>query len=82
MLPPAHHLPSTADFLAAVRLGLGWGVLPDPPSRPNRGSGALVEVDPGTAVDVVLHWQQWKLRSASLDRVVEAVREAVRRSLR
>jgi LysR family transcriptional regulator (chromosome initiation inhibitor) len=32
-------------------------------------------------VDVVLHWQQWRLRSATLDRVREAVLAAARREL-
>jgi LysR family transcriptional regulator (chromosome initiation inhibitor) len=32
-------------------------------------------------VDVVLYWQQWKLRSATLDRVREAVLAAAARDL-
>src|SRR3954453_16712877 len=27
--PPAHYVPASADYLAAVALGLGWGMLPD-----------------------------------------------------
>ncbi|MCI2237663.1 LysR family transcriptional regulator ArgP [Paenibacillus sp. TRM 82003] len=79
--PPVHHVPSSADFLTAVRLGLGWGMLPDLQSRPDEADGSLVDVDPSGAVDVVLHWQQWKLRSASLDRVAAAVTAAARRHL-
>jgi LysR family transcriptional regulator, chromosome initiation inhibitor len=30
---------------------------------------------------VVLYWQQWRLRSATLDRVREAVLDAARRTL-
>ena len=33
----------------------------------------LVDLDPAGAVDVVLYWQQWRLRSPTLDRVREAV---------
>jgi LysR family transcriptional regulator, chromosome initiation inhibitor len=32
-------------------------------------------------MDVVLYWQQWRLRSATLDRVREAVLEAAGREL-
>lgn len=76
--PPAHHVPSSADFLAAVRSGMGWGMLPD---LQLDAHDDLVELDPAGAVDVVLHWQQWKLRSAPLDRVAAAVTAAARRHL-
>jgi LysR family transcriptional regulator (chromosome initiation inhibitor) len=76
--PPVHRVPSSADYVAAVALGFGWGMVPDL----QRGTaGELVELDPAGAVDVVLHWQQWKLRSASLDRVRETLLAAARREL-
>jgi LysR family transcriptional regulator (chromosome initiation inhibitor) len=75
--PPVHYVPASADYVRAVALGLGWGMVPDL----QRPAQELVEVDPDGAVDVVLHWQQWKLRSASLDRVREAVLAAARREL-
>jgi LysR family transcriptional regulator (chromosome initiation inhibitor) len=40
-----------------------------------------VVLDPDGAVDVVLYWQQWKLRTPSLDRVADAVLAAARRAL-
>lgn len=79
--PPAHYIPSSVDFLTAVRLGLGWGMLPDLQSGPAEGAGEIVDLDPAGAIDVVLHWQQWKLRSPSLDRVAEAVLRAARSHL-
>ena len=75
--PPAHHVPASADFLAAIELGFGWGMVLDL----QQPGGELVELDPDGAVDVVLHWQQWKLRSPSLDRVREAVQQAARERL-
>ena len=37
--PVVHQVPSTADFYEAVRIGLGWGMLPEPQAarRPGRG---------------------------------------------
>ncbi|WP_369054047.1 LysR family transcriptional regulator ArgP [Kineococcus terrestris] len=81
--PPAHHVPASADFLAAVHLGMGWGMLPDlqvGAGGPDERSG-LVVLDPAGAVDVALHWQQWKLRSPALDAVTRAVTDAARRHL-
>ncbi|PPK93393.1 LysR family transcriptional regulator (chromosome initiation inhibitor) [Kineococcus xinjiangensis] len=79
--PPVHLVPSSEGFLTAVRLGMGWGMLPDLQSAPHERDGELVDVDPRGGVDVVLHWQQWKLRSQSLDRVAAAVGEAARQRL-
>ncbi|WP_324274619.1 LysR family transcriptional regulator ArgP [Blastococcus brunescens] len=77
--PPVHYVPASADYVAAVALGLGWGMVPDLQARGM--TAALVELDPAGTVDVVLHWQQWKLRSATLDRVREAVLTAAAREL-
>ncbi len=76
--PPVHHVPASADYLTAVRLGMGWGMLPDLQTGPDDG---LVVLDPAGAVEVVLWWQQWKLRSPSLDLVADAVRSTARAAL-
>ncbi|WP_454048952.1 LysR family transcriptional regulator ArgP [Cellulomonas sp. Marseille-Q8402] len=81
-LPPRHHVPSSADFVLAVRLGLGWGMLPEADARAGERDGTLVDIDPGRYVDVVLHWQQWTVRTAALERVGEAVRAAAAEYLR
>jgi LysR family transcriptional regulator, chromosome initiation inhibitor len=77
--PPVHYVPASADYVAAITLGLGWGMVPDLQARDLTAD--LVELDQRGAVDVVLHWQQWKLRSATLDRVREAVLAAAARDL-
>jgi LysR family transcriptional regulator (chromosome initiation inhibitor) len=69
--PPRHHVPGSWAFTEAIRLGLGWGMVPDLQAGERDG---LVELDPDGAVDVHLHWQQWRLPSATLERVAEAVR--------
>jgi LysR family transcriptional regulator (chromosome initiation inhibitor) len=80
--PPTHQVPSSADFFAAILLGMGWGMVPDLQSASHLATGALVELDPAGLVDVVLHWQRWALRTASLDALTDAVREAARQQLR
>jgi LysR family transcriptional regulator (chromosome initiation inhibitor) len=79
--PPAHHVPSSADFLAAVLLGMGWAMLPDLQAAPHVASGALVELDPAGVVDVQLHWQRWTLRTPALDALTAAVTAAAARHL-
>jgi LysR family transcriptional regulator (chromosome initiation inhibitor) len=88
--PPAHYVPATADFLYAVRLGLGWGMIPDSQAAGYERSGELIDLDPAGVSRIALYWQQWKLRSPSLDLVAAAIRMAalthleqpVRRSVR
>jgi LysR family transcriptional regulator (chromosome initiation inhibitor) len=78
--PPAHHVPSSADFLTAIRLGLGWGMVPEL-QVPVGDGDPLLELDPDGGVGVDLYWQQWKLRSPTLDRVAAAVIAAAREHL-
>jgi LysR family transcriptional regulator (chromosome initiation inhibitor) len=80
-VPPVHFVPASTDYVQAVRLGLGWGMVP----RQQEPAGELVALDDDgsdhSAVEVVLHWQQWKLRSPALDRVADAVLAAASREL-
>lgn len=80
--PPAHHVPSTEGFVHAVRGGLGWAMLSDLQlDEPGLGA-AVVRLDPQATVDVPLHWQRWKVRSPSLERLSEVVLAGARQALR
>ncbi|WP_456698377.1 LysR family transcriptional regulator ArgP [Aeromicrobium sp. P5_D10] len=76
LTPPRHHIPASADFAAAVRLGLGWGMLPRQQSADAELAGQLVELEPGRHVDVTLHWQRWALTTPALEAVEAAIRAA------
>jgi len=81
-LPPVvHQVPTSADFLAAVRTGLGWGMLPEPQARADLAAGHLVRLS-GDVLDVPLFWQRWRLDSPRLTTLTDAVREAAGRHLR
>lgn len=72
--PPQHFIPSSEAFSEAVRMGLGWGLIPeqhlhaDDVDRP----GGLVRLD-DRHVDVPLYWQHWRLESDILTVLTEAV---------
>ena len=72
--------PSTADFCAAVRLGLGWGMLPEPQARPGLADGSLVRLS-DDVIDIPLYWQRWRLDSPRLAALTAAVRQAAARHL-
>ena len=76
-----HYVPSSADFYEAVRLGLGWGMLPELQARAALASGELVRLS-DEMIDVPLHWQRWRLDSPKLATLTTAVRVAAARQLR
>jgi LysR family transcriptional regulator (chromosome initiation inhibitor) len=79
-VPPRHQVPSSADFAAAVRMGMGWGMLPPFQCDTDLAVGALQPLgDP--PIDVPLYWQQWNLRSGLLDEVGAAIVTQGRRAL-
>jgi len=79
--PPRHRVPASSDFTAAVRLGFGWGLVPELQAKHLLTEGALLPLG-GRAVDVELYWQRWNLRSALLEAIEEAVVTSARTVLR
>jgi LysR family transcriptional regulator, chromosome initiation inhibitor len=79
--PIVHQVPSTADFYEAVRVGLGWGMLPESQASGDFSSGALVRLT-ADVLDVPLYWQRWRLDSPKLAALTTAVRAAAARYLR
>ena len=77
-----HRVPTSADFHEAVRLGLGWGVLPAPQLDPDLESGRLVLLGAREHIDVHLYWQRWRLDSPVLARLTDEVRRAATAHLR
>ncbi|CAM3154671.1 putative HTH-type transcriptional regulator/MT2039 [Arthrobacter ulcerisalmonis] len=80
--PPTHTVPSSEGFLAAIKAGLGWGMLPELQLGNELAEGTLVRLGRNTHEDVPLHWQSWSLDSARLHRMGEAVRDTARKKLR
>lgn len=68
--PPRQFVPASNDFATAIKLGLGWGMLPGFQSDAELASGDLVALG-GPPLDVPLYWQQWNLRSPLLDAIAE-----------
>ena len=71
-LPARHYVPASNDFAAAVRLGLGWALLPRFQWQEAVDAGQLVLLG-GPPIDVPLYWQQWNLRSPLLDAIADEI---------
>lgn len=73
---PVVQVPSSQGFLAAVRAGLGWGLLPDLQLGAEPHGRPLVALPQCPPRDIPLHWQVWRLRSDAVRRLTRAVRAA------
>lgn len=77
-LYPKHRIPATGPYFHLIRLGLGWGMVPDQQSQPyldlNDPENSIVaELVPGQTIDVPLYWHVWNLKSESLKLLTKAV---------
>lgn len=76
--PPRHYVPAAHEFGEAIRLGMGWGLLPELEIGDDLDQGTLQTMAAKSFVDVPLHWQQWRYGSAVLDGVAAAIQNAAR----
>lgn len=76
--PPCHMIPSSQGFVAAARLGLGWGLNPEPLVADALASGALVPLVTDSALDTPLYWQSSRVLGAALTPLTRALRRAAR----
>ena len=68
-------IPSSEGYLEAVRVGLGWGLLPQAQALPLLEAKELVLLD-GSPLDIDLYWQRWRLESEVLGELTRSVIEA------
>jgi LysR family transcriptional regulator (chromosome initiation inhibitor) len=74
---PRSYIPASADFVTAIRLGLGWGMVAE-----QQVESGVVPIDPSHFVDVPLYWQQWRLASRPLTTLADAITAAAAVHLR
>ncbi|MGW6172104.1 LysR family transcriptional regulator ArgP [Arthrobacter sp. NPDC055138] len=79
---PRHYMPASGEFAAAVRLGIGWALLPEQQCLADLRRGTLRQLAPELPVDVPLYWQRWKISSPILDELSACVRQTAEEELR
>lgn len=79
---PRHTLPSPRAFVTAALAGMGWGMFPETMIAPHLADGSLVELVPGTPLDVPLYWQTARAASGLLDGLTRQIVAAAREGLR
>ncbi|MFG1989200.1 LysR family transcriptional regulator ArgP [Actinoplanes sp. NPDC048988] len=78
---PIHYVPAAAAFVEAIKLGLGWGMVPSSIAESGIAAGHYVQLFPGKFLDVPLYWQYWRIGSEVLEDLTAAVKTAAAISL-
>ena len=78
---PTHWLPSTDGFVKASLAGMGWGLNPVQLVGEHLQAGRLMEVVPGTPLDIPLYWQVNRLAAERLAGLTDMVVGTARATL-
>ncbi|WUR15290.1 LysR family transcriptional regulator ArgP [[Empedobacter] haloabium] len=78
---PVHYVPSSDPFVRAIRLGMGYGMLPSQQYGDGLETGELVDLCPGEYMDVPLYWHAWRVQSPKLERLGQRIVDAARGEL-
>jgi len=75
---PFHYVPASDPFAEAIRLGLGYGMLPLEQCADLLAAGQLVDLTPDLHMDVSLHWHAWRIQPPRLERMGAALVKGAR----
>jgi LysR family transcriptional regulator (chromosome initiation inhibitor) len=75
---PFHYVPASDPFADAIRLGLGYGLLPLEQCAGLLAAGQLVDLTPHLHLDVSLHWHAWRIQPPRLERMGAALVKGAR----
>lgn len=75
---PFHYVPASDPYVQAIRLGLGYGMLPQEQCGALLQTGELVDLTPALHVDVPLHWHAWRIQPPRIERMGAALVKAAR----
>lgn len=78
---PFHYVPASDPYVAAIRIGMGYGMLPMEQCGAMLEDGSLVDLAPELTVDVPLYWHAWRIQPPRLERMGAALVAAAREVL-
>lgn len=70
---PTHYIPSSEGFVALIRAGLAYGMVPHPQGARLVEQGILCDLAPEKAISIHLYWHHWNLGTALLAQLSEAL---------
>lgn len=78
---PAHYFPSPGALLAAIRFGVGYGLVPSMQAQALLDSGDLVSLAPHHKISVDLYWHHWETAPPNAQVISEMVMHYARQTL-
>lgn len=75
---PSHYIPAHDSYFAAIRLGLGYGMVPEQQFGQLLEHGELIDLAPDSPVYVPLYWHAWKVQSPRLESLTRQIVAAAR----
>ncbi|MDZ4693847.1 MAG: LysR family transcriptional regulator ArgP [Deltaproteobacteria bacterium] len=80
--PPATQLlPSPTAIVQACLAGVAWGVNPEPLVASHLSRGRLRDLVAGQFLEVPLYWQQWSIRSETVESLAAILKDEARSML-
>ncbi|MFC5461402.1 LysR family transcriptional regulator ArgP [Massilia niabensis] len=73
---PCHYVPASDPYVAAIRLGFGYGMLPLEQCQAMLDEGGLVDLAPQLHTDVPLYWHAWRIQPQRVERMGAALVKA------
>lgn len=68
---PYFSIPTSESFVEAIRLGLGYGMVPVQQLNHIHAQHDLVEIIPDATIEVPLYWHYWKRQSPALHKLTQ-----------
>lgn len=78
---PLSFFPSSEGFVRFIQAGHGYGMAPSMQVGDALRAGSLVELAPGSALEVALYWHQWNIQTPLTRALHDAIVRAARLSL-
>ncbi|MDR3428242.1 MULTISPECIES: HTH-type transcriptional regulator ArgP [Silvimonas] len=78
---PCNYVPGCDPHYAAIKYGLGYGMVPEMLIRDALAAGELVDLAPDHPTDIALFWHAWKVQSPRMENMSRRIGEAARQLL-
>ena len=69
-------MPASDPYVAAIRLGFGYGMLPLEQCQAMLEDGSMVDLAPQLYSDVPLYWHAWRIQPQRVERMGAALLRA------
>ncbi len=73
---PCHYVPGMEAHFAAIRYGLGYGMVPELLLGEALAQGEVVDLAPHAPLDIALYWHTWTVQSPRMEQLSRQILEA------